>query len=353
MSDTKSTTESVCANCGAPLTGNYCAQCGQSIFGPNRFFLSLVNEAFENLFQLDSKAIRTLSQIIFRPGRVPMRYLQGKRASYVHPLRLYIVTSILFFFILSVLNFAEGLNEEVSQPIDSEVKESVRDFVEELNQEIEQSSGTAVAESVLDFVEELDQGLGESGDDTGAETLDSQSSSAPAVIIDLPAEDTLDLPFLEDEQNSRWTKFLREQAEKANQMALDGPSPLIGRFLEMAPILMFIILPIVALFLKIIFFRHPMFYAEHLIFVVYNHCFLFLMMSIMFIFDSVKIAVISPIIEVLVFIWVPTYLILALRRVYGLSAWGTGLSTVAILVFYNFVLGAGMVALMLIGLVTL
>ena len=58
-----------CENCGSSLAGEFCSNCGQSVYGPNRFFLVLIHEAFENIFQLDSRALRTLRQILFIPGK--------------------------------------------------------------------------------------------------------------------------------------------------------------------------------------------------------------------------------------------------------------------------------------------
>ena len=70
MSGNEATSLQHCENCGASLSGEFCASCGQSVYGPNRFFLTLVHEAFENIFQFDSRALRTLGQILLIPGKV-------------------------------------------------------------------------------------------------------------------------------------------------------------------------------------------------------------------------------------------------------------------------------------------
>ena len=49
------------------------------------------------------------------------------------------------------------------------------------------------------------------------------------------------------------------------------------------PKLMFFLLPVLALILKITFWKNHKFYIEHLIFTFYLHCFLFLFLSIMII----------------------------------------------------------------------
>ena len=86
-----------CANCDAPLTGPYCQECGQkraSLVGPLR---ALVEEALEVVFDLDNALLRTLRRLVRRPGALTLDYLEGRRARYLLPSRLYLLTSIVYF----------------------------------------------------------------------------------------------------------------------------------------------------------------------------------------------------------------------------------------------------------------
>ncbi|NND00953.1 MAG: DUF3667 domain-containing protein, partial [Gammaproteobacteria bacterium] len=99
------TAQTNCPNCTALLHGEYCADCGQHQKGIDRFFLSLVNEAFEDIFSLNSRSWRTVSALLFKPGYLSNEYFRGRRARYVSPIRLYFITSIAFFVLLSIANF--------------------------------------------------------------------------------------------------------------------------------------------------------------------------------------------------------------------------------------------------------
>src|SRR5213594_1113618 len=99
-----------CENCGAPLTGHYCAQCGQAAVDYRRSFRHVIADVLESFLNWDSKFFATIALLIFKPWRLTNEFLAGKRVRYVNPLRLYLVASILFFF---AVNYgARGLKFE-------------------------------------------------------------------------------------------------------------------------------------------------------------------------------------------------------------------------------------------------
>ena len=84
-----------CKNCGMPLVGDYCHKCGQrhtDSVGPLR---QLLAEGFREVSNLESKFLATLWSLISRPGQLTAAYLEGRRASFMSPLRLYVLTSVL------------------------------------------------------------------------------------------------------------------------------------------------------------------------------------------------------------------------------------------------------------------
>ena len=89
---------SVCANCGAPLTGPYCHACGQLAESFERSVWSLLREALAGFFDADGRIFNTLPRLIFRPASLTRSYLAGKRASQTPPLRLFLVIIVLVFF---------------------------------------------------------------------------------------------------------------------------------------------------------------------------------------------------------------------------------------------------------------
>src|SRR5205823_6628003 len=87
-----------CENCGAQLTGRYCAQCGQAAVDYRRSFRHVIVDVLDSFLSWDSKFFGTIGLLITRPWRLTNEFLAGKRIRHVHPLRLYLLASILFFF---------------------------------------------------------------------------------------------------------------------------------------------------------------------------------------------------------------------------------------------------------------
>lgn len=97
-----------CRNCGAELQGRFCHECGQLSDDFHRPFWRLILEGLNDLLALDGRAARTIPALLVRPGHVTRRYIDGKRANYVPPFRLYVLTSLLFF----ALAFAFGPSDQ-------------------------------------------------------------------------------------------------------------------------------------------------------------------------------------------------------------------------------------------------
>lgn len=91
-----------CANCGAPLSGEYCAACGQSREDIRRPALSLVTETLDGLLSWDGRLLTTFRQLFTRPGRVARDYADGRRQRYTPPVRLYLIVSLIFFAAMTV-----------------------------------------------------------------------------------------------------------------------------------------------------------------------------------------------------------------------------------------------------------
>ncbi len=90
-----------CLNCDAVAAESFCAHCGQATRERRAPFRDLVREAFDQL-DFDTALPRSLFNLLLRPGRLTELYLAGKRASYVSPLRMYLVISLVFFVIFAI-----------------------------------------------------------------------------------------------------------------------------------------------------------------------------------------------------------------------------------------------------------
>src|SRR5205823_1638092 len=86
-----------CENCGAQLHGHYCAICGQAAVDYHRSFRHVIIDVLDSFLNWDSKFVRSIGLLLWRPGWLTNQFLEGRRVRFVHPLRLYLLVSIVFF----------------------------------------------------------------------------------------------------------------------------------------------------------------------------------------------------------------------------------------------------------------
>ena len=89
-----------CANCHAPLSGAFCAACGQAIETHRRSLYRLVRGFIADLLSLESRTLRTTWVLLARPGELSRAFKEGRIQRYVPPVRLYLFVSLLFFVAL-------------------------------------------------------------------------------------------------------------------------------------------------------------------------------------------------------------------------------------------------------------
>ena len=102
VTETATAPDATCANCAAPLTGQFCANCGQNVRDLQRPFRAMFADAIGDVFSLDTRFARTLWPLLTRPGQVTKDYLSGRRAAHVPPLRMYLIAALLFFGLFSM-----------------------------------------------------------------------------------------------------------------------------------------------------------------------------------------------------------------------------------------------------------
>ena len=114
-----------CENCEAPLVGEYCAQCGQHAIDYRRSIMRLVVDAADSLLNWDTKFLNTVTVLLARPGKLTNDFNAGRRVRYVHPLRLYLIASILFFLLGNLLNFT-GFRDNRNIQLSSEDRAEIQ-----------------------------------------------------------------------------------------------------------------------------------------------------------------------------------------------------------------------------------
>jgi hypothetical protein len=254
-----------CPNCETELQGQFCYHCGQNQKPPDRFLYNIINEAFDDIFGSDSKTGRTLLSLFFRPGFLTIEYFAGKRARYIHPFRLYIITSLVFFFFLSLISTIYPKTEIVIN--DTEKKETT------------------------EWVKDIDESLIE-----------------------------FNIGWLSQEQNDYARTAIGSQATKAINRYKDNPGDLAGEFIELVPQVMFFLLPLFAMMMTFFYLGSGKYYSEHLVLAVHNHCFLFLALlftQVLDLYATSSIAVVVELLNAAVSLWIPFYMYLSLRTAYG------------------------------------
>jgi hypothetical protein len=120
------TAPDACLNCGAPLDGPFCGQCGQRAVPAYPTLREYAGDAWEEMSGLDGRFARTLKLLITRPGRLTVDALEGRRAHYIKPLRLYLSASVLYFLIAAAApNVAT--NTQVVLPGRDQIKIDIAD----------------------------------------------------------------------------------------------------------------------------------------------------------------------------------------------------------------------------------
>ena len=99
MSHNHERKEKVCLNCGAEIHGRYCHVCGQENLEPKETVWHMLRHIIEDITHFDGKFFSTLRYLLLRPGFLSLEYMKGRRASYLHPMRMYLFTSALFFLV--------------------------------------------------------------------------------------------------------------------------------------------------------------------------------------------------------------------------------------------------------------
>jgi hypothetical protein len=250
----------------------------------------------EDQFSLNSTLLRTLGALFLRPGMLTTEYFKLRIARYVPPFRLYIISSLLFFLLLSFMTRGNRLT------IDNGVR-SARDSVnaaldrdtafEREKAEIAAAGGDTVRRFRIGFNRDTATAgvrFGMTGDSVGGNWADSMDVNLG---------------------NERLNRIARERLHVLGELPPEVAfRRLIQASIENTPKVMFLLLPLYAFLLKLFYIRRKRLYVEHFIFALHVHAFAFLLFFAMLAFRNV------PVVSAVLFFWLPFYILLAMKRVY-------------------------------------
>ena len=114
MSHHKLREEKNCLNCGETVEERFCPKCGQENTINRPSFHYLFSHFAEDLVHYDSAFWKTMKTLLFRPGKIIKEFLDGKRKTYVPPVKLYIFVSFIAFFVPFILPDFEEKPDEIT-----------------------------------------------------------------------------------------------------------------------------------------------------------------------------------------------------------------------------------------------
>jgi hypothetical protein len=95
---------SFCDNCSLRLTGPFCAACGQKAQPLNPTLPAFLHDFSHEMLHVDGKIFRTLRRLFGSPGFLTREYFDGRRARWISPIRLYLIFSVVYFALSSVVS---------------------------------------------------------------------------------------------------------------------------------------------------------------------------------------------------------------------------------------------------------
>ena len=307
-----------CENCGAVVPDRFCSACGQLASSFHRPLWELVTESVADMFALDGRLLRSLPMLMFRPGRMTRNYLDGKRARYVPPFRMFLLASVIFFLTIFTMNDAQH-------------------WFTDWRFDPYSKSGMDFQKAVSDEVPSVPEG--------GAQDGAPSAPDAP-VTDDMPFSDlvlpdgTIDREKMHDIIKRQARPDATPAEIQASLLAADKAANVYenqdrfgGRLRQWAPRFSLLFLPVFALLLTLMYAWWRKFYVfDHLVASLHFQTFLYIMGTLVLLFTAIfpHLAYLAPG-AALVAVFV--YIYRMLRVIYGSGRMASALGATVLLVF--------------------
>ncbi len=302
-----------CLNCGEQLDidQNYCPNCGQENSDKKLPLGAFLKDFFSNYLSFDTILFKTLNPFIFRPGKLTKAFNEGKRRRYINPIRLYLIFSLFYFFMISL-----------TVPKDL-IDKGLKSFVN--RKEILDSAKVKGLDSVR--VDQLIQIAEEN------KALEQQDSLNKWSTLKYWASDE-NLTDEEFEANLQGIGLNLDLISPAYKRSfLLNSSMFTYQAIRNLPLMMFFFLPIFAFILYLLFMKKR-YYIEHLIHGLHLHAFAYFIYGLAILLLSL-FSVVAGWIIFLSFLWVSTYTLFSIKRLYQ-NGWGKSVIKFFILGFFYF-----------------
>ncbi|RYY58444.1 MAG: DUF3667 domain-containing protein [Chitinophagaceae bacterium] len=332
MSHGRERTEKNCLNCGTMVEGRFCQSCGQENIEPHETFFGMVNHFFSDITHFDGKFFKTVGILATKPGFLSRQYISGKRHSFLHPIRMYVFTSALFFLVFfSLFNVKENTfggrsgNPWADKQVRTYGNEAYKNAVtHEDSMDIKEAMEMFLPADSTDKPKKRRVrsafDLAESKDYKTLKQYDSVQASLPAA------------------QKDGWMKKLmirkgldindRYPGEEGKLTA-----EILNKFLHTLPAMLFISLPLYGFFLYLLYVRRrkQFYFADHAIFLIHLYIFTFILTMLLMLLSKLDSVWVSFVIGAML-IYGVGYTLKAFRNFYG-QGW---LKTIFKFLLFNF-----------------
>ncbi|HET7125622.1 MAG TPA: DUF3667 domain-containing protein [Lysobacter sp.] len=366
-----------CENCGKPLLGDYCYQCGQPVKGLVRHFGSIMGDFLDSVFNIDARFPHTIWPLFAKPGYLSLEYFAGRRVRYVSPVRLFFFVSIVTFFVAQLViqtgnnTFQfddDGDGSRIGRATSVAEVEKLRDEgIAKLDLAIAKA-GKSPAATVP-----LRSAVAQVRTDAANRIRDLQAAAAkgeppppptPATFSFNdggnwdPKTNPLRIGWLPGFANDWVNAQIGRARDNISRMGTDS-SRYKDALLGAVPSTLFLLLPVFALMLKVAYVFKRRLYMEHLIVALHSHAFLCLDLLLVFGVMALK-RVVAPdsfaggllnLAEVALFAWMALYLLLMQKRVYRQGWFMTLVKYCALGFCYTLLLSIGIGLTMVLSLV--
>jgi hypothetical protein len=322
-----------CLNCDTAVSDHFCQHCGQATAAHVPSATEFLHEFVGHYVALEGKLWKTLQLLLFKPGRLTRDYIEGKRVRYVEPLRVYLTLSVLFF---ALFNFSsnDGINwnlgnlltnppaagEAASTAKKSDEARKLAKVQAELD-EAKTSAGPAGAAAIATAQTVLDEAKQEKREKPEAVTPAAPGAGKAGQANPGHKKNGLTIGDGDWKRTEEWLgPKLAHRLDKFRGLTLEQQQhEITAGFSHYLPYAIFAMMPMFALWLKLMYLGSGRLYGEHLLFALHTNAFAFLMLILLIELPAI------PFVQPLLGLWLVFYLPTAMRKVYGGSRIATAL----------------------------
>ncbi|WP_293828804.1 DUF3667 domain-containing protein [uncultured Brevundimonas sp.] len=339
----------VCADCGAPASGNFCAACGQPTH-VHRTLLHLGEELLHGVMHFDGRIWRTLPLLVLNPGRLTREWVQGRRTRYVSPLAIFLFTLFVMFFALSFAPHKEAPTVQPGEIAQQRAAvEAAQKAVDELRAENTQPQAIHVAQMVVDQRRDELAKLEKEVLEGRADGL--KPGSWQASLKDMATGDAQDgQPHAKASVMGQEVKAEGDGLGAVIAKKLQNPDLALYKLQQTLYKFAFLLVPLSIPFVALLFlWKRGFTLYDHGVFVLYSLTFMALLLMLMVVSASVS-GWLGGIVIPLGLLAVPVHMFAQMKGAYSLRVFSALWRTLALLLFCNVVIALFVTAIIYLGL---